>query len=93
MIEQLFGTDNFNVLPHLVALVAAYALAFPIGWNREQEERSAGLRTFPACGCCDLRFQFKPLIDHNYKPRGNDKVRRRFDNWHGLHRRRSNTEA
>src|ERR671916_3293438 len=32
-----------------------YALAFLIGWNREREDRSAGLRTFPlvavaACG-------------------------------------------
>ena len=47
--------DKFTVLPHLLALGAAYLLAFPIGWDREQEERSAGLRTFPlvalaACG-------------------------------------------
>lgn len=39
----------------MAALAAAYALAFPIGWDREREERSAGLRTFPlvalaACG-------------------------------------------
>ena len=40
-------TDTFRVLPHLVALTAAYLLALPIGWNREREERSAGLRTFP----------------------------------------------
>src|SRR5687767_10333030 len=44
-----------NILPHLVAIGAAYLLALPIGWNREIEERSAGLRTFPlvamaACG-------------------------------------------
>lgn len=56
MIEQLFGTDNFNVLPHLVALGAAYALAFPIGWNREQEERSAGLRTFPLVAVATCGF-------------------------------------
>jgi putative Mg2+ transporter-C (MgtC) family protein len=44
----------FDVLPHLAALAAAYALAFPIGWDREREERSAGLRTFPlvAIACC-----------------------------------------
>ena len=41
--------------PALAALVVAYLLAFPLGWNREKEERSAGLRTFPlvavaACG-------------------------------------------
>ncbi len=40
---------------HLKDLLIAYALALPIGWEREQNERSAGLRTFPlvaiaACG-------------------------------------------
>jgi len=53
--RELFGTDNFDILPHAVALLAAYVLAIPLGWNREKEERSAGLRTFPlvaiaACG-------------------------------------------
>ena len=47
MLERLLGTDDFNLLPPLTALVVAYLLAFPIGWNREKEERSAGLRTFP----------------------------------------------
>ena len=49
------GTD-FNLWPHLIALATAYALAFPIGWNRENEERSAGLRTVPlvAVACCGL---------------------------------------
>ena len=42
-------------LPHIRDLSIAYALAFLIGWNREREDRSAGLRTFPlvavaACG-------------------------------------------
>ena len=44
-----------DALSHVVALALAYALALPIGWNREREERSAGVRTFPlvamaACG-------------------------------------------
>ena len=52
---DLFGSNPFNVLPHVLALLVAYLLAVPIGWNREREERSAGLRTFPlvavaACG-------------------------------------------
>jgi putative Mg2+ transporter-C (MgtC) family protein len=39
----------------LLQLALAYALALPIGWNREREDGSAGLRTFPivavaACG-------------------------------------------
>lgn len=42
-------------MQHLVVLGIAYLLALPIGWNREVEERSAGVRTFPlvavaACG-------------------------------------------
>lgn len=39
--------DSFRLLPHLLALASAYVLALPIGWNREKEARSAGLRTFP----------------------------------------------
>lgn len=56
MIEHLIGANNFNVLPHLVALAIAYGLAFPIGWNREQEERSAGLRTFPLVAVATCGF-------------------------------------
>lgn len=35
-------------------MAIAYLFALPIGWNREREERSAGLRTFPivAVACC-----------------------------------------
>lgn len=47
--------DWRNTLSHIIALTIAYILALPIGWNREKEERSAGIRTFPlvamaACG-------------------------------------------
>ena len=31
----------------LIKVVIAYALALPIGWEREETERSAGLRTYP----------------------------------------------
>lgn len=52
---EIFGSNPFDIVPHLVAMTAAYLLALPVGWNREKEERSAGLRTFPlvavaACG-------------------------------------------
>ncbi|MES2750288.1 MAG: MgtC/SapB family protein [Pseudomonadota bacterium] len=43
----LEATTSFRIGPHLLALTVAYILALPIGWNREKEERSAGLRTFP----------------------------------------------
>ncbi|KQW23213.1 transporter [Afipia sp. Root123D2] len=47
MSSLLESAGNFQVLPHLLILAVAYLLALPIGWNREKEERSAGLRTFP----------------------------------------------
>jgi putative Mg2+ transporter-C (MgtC) family protein len=48
--------DPFQILPHAAALATAYALAFPIGWNREREERSAGLRTFPLVALASCGF-------------------------------------
>ena len=53
---DLIGVDRFDILPHLVSLAIAYALALPIGWNRERAERTAGLRTFPlvAVACCGI---------------------------------------
>ena len=53
--SEIFGSNPFQIVPHVVAMIVAYLLALPVGWNREKEERSAGLRTFPlvavaACG-------------------------------------------
>lgn len=53
--ELLPGVRHLAFLPHIRDLSIAYALAFLIGWNREREDRSAGMRTFPlvavaACG-------------------------------------------
>jgi len=53
---DLFGTDRFDLLPHLASLLLAYFLALPIGWNREKEERSAGLRTFPLVAVASCGF-------------------------------------
>ena len=49
-------SDTFSILPHLVPIVIAYCLALPIGWNREQAERSAGLRTFPLVAVASCGF-------------------------------------
>ena len=54
--NDIFQANSFELLPHLAALLAAYALAFPIGWNREKEERSAGLRTFPLVAVATCGF-------------------------------------
>ncbi len=47
--------DWAQVGTHLIQLGAAFVLALPVAWNREQRARGAGLRTFPlvsiaACG-------------------------------------------
>lgn len=53
---MMMSTVNlWEILSHVLSLVVAFVLALPIGWNREREERSAGIRTFPlvamaACG-------------------------------------------
>ncbi len=54
--DQILGADPFSILPHVAALMTAYVLAFPIGWNREREERSAGLRTFPLVAVASCGF-------------------------------------
>ena len=54
MLSEVF--EGFKILPHVAALAAAYALALPIGWNREREARSAGLRTFPLVAIATCGF-------------------------------------
>lgn len=51
-----FHLPSFNLLPHLITLAIAYLLALPIGWNRECETRSAGLRTFPLVAVATCGF-------------------------------------
>lgn len=54
---ELFETWNADdALSHLIYLAVAYFLALPIGWNREKEERSAGLRTFPLVAIASCGF-------------------------------------
>lgn len=48
--------DHFQIGPHAGSLLISYLLAFPIGWNREREERSAGLRTFPLVAVASCGF-------------------------------------
>ena len=48
--------DELTILPHLAALGIAYVLAIPIAWNREREDRSAGLRTFPLVAIASCGF-------------------------------------
>lgn len=56
MNEFLREITTTPFLPHLFALLAAYLLALPIGWDREQGTRSAGLRTFPLVALASCGF-------------------------------------
>lgn len=48
MEESLLNLELGDVLDHLAKLAIAFALALPIGWDREMAHRKRlGLRTFP----------------------------------------------
>jgi putative Mg2+ transporter-C (MgtC) family protein len=58
----------------LAPIAAAFVLAFPLGWDREHAERSAGLRTFPLvamASCGYIMLASKVLGDH---PEGQARV-------------------
>jgi putative Mg2+ transporter-C (MgtC) family protein len=66
--------DKLGIGTHLLALGAAFALAMPIGWDREKRARSAGLRTFPlvALASCGFVQASESLLVHS--PDGMSKV-------------------
>ena len=66
--------DKFQIGTHFIALAAAFALAVPIGWDREKRARSAGLRTFPlvAMASCGFVQASEALLVHS--PDGMAKV-------------------
>ncbi len=66
--------DRFQIGVHFLTLAAAFALAVPIGWDREKRTRSAGLRTFPlvALASCGFVQASENLLVHS--PDGMAKV-------------------
>ena len=53
---MMSSINPWESLSHVINLVVAYVLALPIGWNREREERSAGIRTFPLVAMAACSF-------------------------------------
>lgn len=45
--ENLISWDWQLALMNMVRLLVAFALAFPLGWERSRSARQIGLRTFP----------------------------------------------
>src|ERR1022692_2533805 len=56
---QLFGTMA-------VKITAAYLLALPIGWEREQAEHSVGLRTFPLVAMASCGYVLVAMASCGY---------------------------
>lgn len=55
----MFGLPDFElqqILSHFVYLAIAFALALPVGWDRERSERDIGLRTFPLVAMASCGF-------------------------------------
>ena len=87
--DLLPSVRNLAFLPHIRDLSIAYALAFLIGWNREREERSAGLRTFPLVAVASVRLRpggRRPAAAAS--PRRMARIVEGRDHRHRLHRRR-----
>lgn len=53
---RMTALSFWEVASHLVDLAVAYILALPVGWDREQQERSAGIRTFPLVAVASCSF-------------------------------------
>ncbi|UXN66795.1 MgtC/SapB family protein (plasmid) [Phyllobacterium sp. A18/5-2] len=56
MLETFHYLNSLPIVPHVIALAIAYILAFPIGVERETQERSAGVRTFPIVALASCGF-------------------------------------
>jgi putative Mg2+ transporter-C (MgtC) family protein len=51
---------DVSLVDALLRLVIAFLLALPLGWDREQRSRSAGLRTYPLLSVCACGFLLLP---------------------------------
>lgn len=56
MLSQITNIDWHQIVHHLWHLAFAYALAIPIGLDREQSRRQFGLRTFPLVAVVSCGF-------------------------------------
>lgn len=67
MNELLNMLEDFYQIANIKELLIAFLIALPIGWNREKESRSMGLRTFPlvALASCGYMLIGNVLVDGN----------------------------
>lgn len=53
---RLGALNYWEIASHLIDLGVAYLIALPVGWDREQEDQSAGIRTFPLVAMASCGF-------------------------------------
>ena len=58
----------------LAKIAFAYLLALPVGWDREQHERSAGLRTFPLVATAATGFILLAKVEYGESPEAHARV-------------------
>jgi putative Mg2+ transporter-C (MgtC) family protein len=51
---------DLSAVEAVLRLALAFLLALPLGWDREQRSRSAGLRTYPLLSVCACAFLLLP---------------------------------
>lgn len=62
--QEAFNFNWTQMLENLLRLFLAFALAFPLAWDREHSHRNLGLRTFPivsvaSCGYMLIAIQLE----------------------------------
>ena len=65
MSELFVLFQEFFQISNIKELLFAFLIALPIGWNREKESRSMGLRTFPlvAVASCGYMLIGSSIVD------------------------------
>lgn len=61
----MLAIDWGQIADHLTRMIIAFVVALPIAWNREREDRGAGLRTFPlvAVATCGYMLTGMSVLD------------------------------
>src|SRR5688572_28757179 len=63
LVQRGYQQDWPHIIANIIHIVLAYALAFPIGWERGKSYNVAGLRTFPivAMASCGYSLAAKDM--------------------------------